>query len=208
MARPQTRSSRLKQGSAPSVRAPLLNAPRQALPARPSPQIRPTAVHLISAVDRAVITAGILTAVASAAFATYMVATDHPHPMFGGLDHLMIFAQPNHGDLRPVIARVPETSDDQGVDYTTTGTIPEKADTRPTPTYVVPAINGRDGPIIKGFTLRGVSGNVAMVEGADGIYRLEPGSTLAGAGRVLSIEWRKGKFVVVTTQGIIQAEQP
>lgn len=208
MARPRTRSSLLQKGSPPSAQALRLNALRQAPQAQPSPQIRPASVHLVSAVDRAVITAGIVTAVASAAFAAYMVVTDHPHPMFGGLDHLRIFVQPSHGYSSPIIARVPAAPDDEGIDFAITGTIPEKSDPGAPPTYTLPAVNGRDGPTINGFTLRGVNGNVAMVEAGDAIYRVEPGSILPGGGRVLSIEWRQGRFVVVTTRGIIREEQP
>ena len=76
--------------------------------------------------DRAVISAGVMMAVASASFATYMVATDHSHPQFNGVDHLMIFAQQGRSPTEPLIARVPGApdNDDQGIDYTPTGAIP------------------------------------------------------------------------------------
>ncbi|MGB8279262.1 MAG: hypothetical protein WCF20_15200 [Methylovirgula sp.] len=154
------------------------------------------------------ITAGVLTAVASASFATYMVTTDHPHPMFGGVEHLMIFAQPSRSSSLPLIARGPATADDQGVDFAATGAIPEESKPPAPPPYTLPAVNSHQEEIVKDFTLRGVSGNVAVVEGADGIYRVEPGSMLPGGSRVLSIEWRQGKFVVVTTQGIIREALP
>ena len=151
---------------------------------------------------------GVFAAVASASFATYMVSTNHSHPTFNGIEHLMLFAQPIRGVPLPVVARVPQTSGDQGIDFTATGTIPGNSGSSVATSYALPTLSPRDGPIIKGFVLRGVSGNVAMVEGADGMYRLEPGTILPGAGRVRAIQWRKGKFVVVTTQGIIGEDQP
>lgn len=160
--------------------------------------------------DRAVITAGIMMAVASASFATYMVATDNSHPRFNGADHLMIFAQQGHGLNQPLIARVPGAPDDndQGIDYTATGAIPGGSDEPQGPRYVLPSINAPEEIILKDFTLRGVSGNIAIVDGPNGLYRLETGSALPGGGQVLSIEWRKGTFVVVTSRGIIQEAQP
>ncbi len=207
MAGPQLRSdlrqSRLSMGHA--LRSASM---RQKLVARGAQQLGRSKLQLFSAVDRFVVAAGVLTAVASASFATYMVSTDHPHQMFGGIEHLMIFAQPSSGNPHALIARVPKAPDDQGIDFTATGSIPGKPEAHARPVYILPALNARVEPVIKGFALRGVSGNVAMVESVDGIYRVEPGSVLPGAGRVLSIQWRKGKFVVVTTEGIIAEQQP
>ena len=208
MVRPQTRAGDLNSGSPSSTRMPPLTAARPGVPAPRPSQPQPSSLRVFSGADRAIITAGIFTAVASAGFATYMVSTNHSRPTFNGIEHLMLFAQPNSGVPLPVIARVPATPDDQGIDFTATGTIPGNSGASPEPADTLAALSGRDGPIIKGFTLRGVSGNVAMVEGADGIYRIEPGATLPGAGRVLAIQWRKGKFVVVTTRGLISEEQP
>jgi hypothetical protein len=159
--------------------------------------------------DRAVISVGIMMAVASASFATFMVVSDHSHPRFNGADHLMIFAQPGHGLDQPLVARVPGAPDDndQGIDYTATGAIPG-SDEPQDPRYVLPSINAPKEIILKDFTLRGVSGNVAIVDGPDGLYRLETGTALPGGGRVLSIEWRQGTFVVVTTRGVIEEAQP
>lgn len=160
--------------------------------------------------DRAVITAGVMMAVASASFATYMVSTDHSHPQFNGVDHLMIFAQQGHSATEPLIARVPGSpdNDDQGIDYAPTGAIPGGSDAPPEPLYKLPSVNAPEEVILKDFTLRGVSGNVAMVDGPDGLYRLQTGSALPGGGEVLAIEWRRGTFVVVTTRGIIEEAQP
>jgi hypothetical protein len=63
----------------------------------------------LSVIDKALVSTGVLTAVVSASFATYMVSTDHPHPTFGGIEHLMIFAQPSLGYPRAAIATVEGT---------------------------------------------------------------------------------------------------
>ncbi len=81
----------------------------------------------MSVIDKALVSTGVLTAVVSASFATYMVSTDHPHPMFGGIEHLMIFAQPSRGYPRATIAEAPAVPIGQpGLINTVTGTIPQK----------------------------------------------------------------------------------
>ncbi|MHB8883484.1 MAG: hypothetical protein ACYC5H_00125 [Methylovirgula sp.] len=206
VARPQTRSGGFKSKSDSSVRVPQFTSPRlKSGSAQRPPQSQAAYARVLSGVDRAIITAGVFAAVASASFATYMVSTNHSHPTFNGIEHLMLFAQPNSGVHRSVVAGAPAISPDQGIDFTATGTIPDNSNA---PVDGAAALMQREGPIIKGFTLRGVTGNVAMVEGSGGMYRLEPGTTLPGAGRVLAIQWRKGRFVVVTTQGLIGEGQP
>jgi hypothetical protein len=204
--RPQTRSGDFKSNLDSAVRVPQFTSPRLKKQATQRPQQSQTGyARVLSSVDRAIITAGVFAAVASASFATYMVSTNHSHPTFNGIEHLMLFAQRNSGVFRAVAAGAPAISADQGIDFTATGAIPGNSAASGDGAA---ALMQRDGPIIKGFTLRGVTGNVAMVESSGGIYRVELGATLPGAGRVLAIQWRQGKFVVVTTQGIIGEEQP
>lgn len=163
----------------------------------------------ISLTDHFVVTVGIAMAAASASFATYMVSTDHSHPVFNGSEHLMIFAQPSHTTPNPLIGRVPGApANDQGIDYTATGAIPGQPNVPTPPRHTIPSVNAPEGAILSEFTLRGVSGKVAMIEGPDGMYRLEVGADMPGGGRVLSIEWLSGRFVVVTTRGIIREAQP
>ncbi|HTJ02077.1 MAG TPA: hypothetical protein VL492_04745 [Methylovirgula sp.] len=161
--------------------------------------------------DGFVVLTGIAMAVSSASFATYMMSTDHSHPVFNGAEHLMLFAQPSRGSIHPLIARVPggpAVQQDQGIDYTATGSIPGQAPDAPTaPHYKIPSIDAPQSSILSDFTLRGVAGNVAMIETPDGMYRLEVGSELPGGGKILSIEWISGRFVVVTTRGIIRESQ-
>jgi hypothetical protein len=160
--------------------------------------------------DRFVILTGIAMAVSSASFATYMVTTDHSHPVFNGAEHLMLFAQPSRGSQHPLIARVPggpAILQDQGIDYTSTGSIPGHTNAPTVPRYKIPSVDAPQGAILSDFILRGVAGNVAMIETPNGMYRLEVGSELPGGGKILSIEWLGGRFVVVTTRGIIRESQ-
>lgn len=204
---PQART-RLKPATAPTLRINRLDLrpglQARLVPKRPVPQ-KPSG---LSTVDRTVVAAGICMAVASASFATYMVSTDHSHPTFPGADHLMLFAQPSRGLSQRLIARVPGARDDSGIDYTATGAIPDNDAAVPQPLYTLPSINVPRDQIIKDFTLRGVSGDVALVDGPGGLFRLERGADLPGGGQVLSIEWRQGQFVVVTTRGVIVETQP
>lgn len=203
MAGPVTKP-RLMQGATVAVRAQRPQAVQPSVPASKG-SARRLKIGL-SAIDRAVVTAGVMAAIASASFATYMVAIPH-RPMFNGVEHLMIFAQPNRGSMQPLIARVPKPADDQGIDFTATGTIPNEGKAPASPDYTLPAIHSAER-VLSEFTLRGVNGNSAMVENADGVYRVEIGSLLPGGGRVVAIEWRQGRFVVLTTRGVIREARP
>ena len=57
-----------------------------------------------------------------------------------------------------------------------------------------------------GYVLRDVHDGVALVEGRAGMREVAPGDALPGVGRIRSIERRRGQWVVVTANGLI--EQP
>ncbi len=59
---------------------------------------------------------------------------------------------------------------------------------------------------IRGYVLRGVADGVALVQTRTGLREIAPGDRLAGAGRVQSIEKRGRRWVVVTTEGIIDGD--
>jgi hypothetical protein len=59
---------------------------------------------------------------------------------------------------------------------------------------------------VRGYVLRAVEDGVALVETRFGLREIQPGQTLPGAGRVQSIERRGRKWVVVTSEGIIDSE--
>ncbi|AWB25111.1 hypothetical protein DA075_26125 [Methylobacterium currus] len=54
-----------------------------------------------------------------------------------------------------------------------------------------------------GFALRRASAGQAVVEGRDGLHEVGVGSTLPGAGRVLSIRSTSAGWIVITTETII-----
>ena len=73
-----------------------------------------------SSLDGALAGTGTAAAIACAGFAIYM--STHPRPAFNGLEHLMIFAQPNYRD-DPAVAAANAPADRGAIDYSATGTI-------------------------------------------------------------------------------------
>lgn len=67
----------------------------------------------------------------------------------------------------------------------------------------LPPVSERGRVQTGGWVLRSVSDGVALVEGAIGVYEVEPGDILPGVGKVRSIERRAGQWVVVTSAGYI-----
>ncbi len=148
----------------------------------------------------ALIGTGIFTAVVSASFATYMVSTDHPHPMFGGIEHLMIFAQPSRGYAPAEIARDTAPVAQPGIDYTATGAIPSATTEADAPSTVRALIPER---IIETYVLREVHDGIAIITEGDSVFQVKLGMILPNVGKVLAIEKRGGKWVIVTPQGLI-----
>lgn len=60
-------------------------------------------------------------------------------------------------------------------------------------------------PIVDGWVLRDVMDGIATVQGRPGIFEVFPGDTLPGLGRVDAIRRQDGRWVVVTTRGLIVA---
>ena len=58
-------------------------------------------------------------------------------------------------------------------------------------------------PTVEGWVLRGVSNGVALIEGRRGIYEVYAGDAVPGAGRVDAIRRQDGRWVVVTSKGLI-----
>lgn len=160
---------------------------------------------LVSIVDQTIVAAGLMAALASAGFAGIMMSADNSHPMFGGIEHLMLFAQPIHGQPPVAIAQGQNAPLPSDIDFSATGSIKRK-DPRLTdanPAAMVP--EQPTEPIIKTYALQEAEAGVAVVQGRGTSYRVQPGYFLPGAGRVLSVEQRDDKWVVVTTQGVIVA---
>ncbi len=158
---------------------------------------------LVSLTDQILVSTGLAAALASAGFAVMMMSTDHSHPMFGGIEHLMLFAQPLHHNQPTLMARTEkEQPGEPGIDYGATGTIPRRqlpADRNDLQPMRLPATE----PVIKAYVVQEARIGIALVQGRGAAYRVLPGALLPGAGRVLSIEQRDGRWVVVTTQGVI-----
>jgi len=60
-------------------------------------------------------------------------------------------------------------------------------------------------PIVEGWSLRDVYDGTATVVGRQGIFDVIPGDPLPGVGRVDAIRRQDGRWVVVTSRGLIVA---
>jgi hypothetical protein len=58
--------------------------------------------------------------------------------------------------------------------------------------------------LIQNYVLREVADGVALIEGPDGLREVWPGRGVPGAGKVTSIERQAGKWVVITSEGVIE----
>ena len=82
----------------------------------------------------------------------------------------------------------------------TTGSIPEPPLPQPSPIR-----EAAKAPIVSGWVLRNVYDGTALVEGRGGMVEVVPGDPLPGAGRVEAIRRQDGRWVVVTSKGLIVA---
>ena len=60
-------------------------------------------------------------------------------------------------------------------------------------------------PTVEGWVLRDVARGVALIESRRGIYEVYAGDLVPGAGRVDAIRRQDGRWVVVTSKGLIVA---
>jgi hypothetical protein len=58
-------------------------------------------------------------------------------------------------------------------------------------------------PIVQGWTLRDVNHGLARIEGRNGFYEVHAGDPIAGLGRVDAIRRQDGRWVVVTSKGLV-----
>lgn len=131
---------------------------------------------------------GLMLAVVSTSFATYMISNSERDPNFSGLEHLAIFSRPALGTRhRELTERQIATVERRDVDYTPVGAISSSARNMTAP----------------GFVLLGVNSGLAVVQAPNAIVRVSLGDMLDGLGRVTSIERRGNKWVVVTQSGLI-----
>jgi hypothetical protein len=58
--------------------------------------------------------------------------------------------------------------------------------------------------VLQNYVLREVADGVALIEGPDGLREVWPGRGIPGAGKVTAIEKQAGKWVVITSEGLIE----
>ncbi|MEA2841139.1 MAG: hypothetical protein QOF41_2469 [Methylobacteriaceae bacterium] len=76
----------------------------------------------------------------------------------------------------------------------------------PTPAEVAAAVQKAEpkAKLIHNYVVREVADGVALIEGPDGLREVWPGRGIPGAGKVTSIEKQAGKWVVITSEGLIE----
>ena len=60
-------------------------------------------------------------------------------------------------------------------------------------------------PTVEGWVLRDVANGVALIEGRQGIFEVYAGDPVPGLGRVDAIRKQDGRWVVVTSKGLVIA---
>lgn len=73
----------------------------------------------------------------------------------------------------------------------------------PVPAPAAPKTEVGRLPTIEGWRLRSAGNGGALIEGRDGLYEVYPGDPIPGAGRVDAIRRQDGRWVVVTSRGLI-----
>jgi len=180
-------------------------------------QAKAASAHILAlTVDHGLVAAGVAAAIGSASFAGFMVTRDNSHPLFGGIEHLMIFAQPigATGGLR---RQEPEMAMVRSVDTDATGSI-KLPPLRAGDDGAVSAWSGAPPDVadkpdaarapVKGYVLRFTRKGAMVVDGPKGSYGAAPGVVLPDRGRILSIQNRNGRWVVLTENGMIAEAAP
>ncbi|UWU78260.1 hypothetical protein N2603_07325 [Bradyrhizobium huanghuaihaiense] len=75
----------------------------------------------------------------------------------------------------------------------------------PAPVPAAPKIEVGRLPTLEGWRLRDVANGGALIEGRDGLYEVYAGDPIPGVGRVDAIRRQDGRWVVVTSKGLIVA---
>ncbi len=92
----------------------------------------------------------------------------------------------------------------QARDVNVTGSVPQQAAAAPAPA-VLPRTEVARMPTIEGWVLRDVANGSALIEGRRGLYEVFAGDPVPGLGRVDAIRKQDGRWVVVTSKGLIVA---
>lgn len=75
----------------------------------------------------------------------------------------------------------------------------------PAPAPAAPKTEVGRMPTLEGWRLRDVANGGALIEGRDGLYEVYAGDPIPGVGRVDAIRRQDGRWVVVTSKGLIVA---
>lgn len=92
----------------------------------------------------------------------------------------------------------------QAKDVTVTGSIPQQAAAAPAPA-APPKPEVARMPTVEGWVLRDVANGSALIEGRRGMYEVFAGDPVPGLGRIDAIRKQDGRWVVVTSKGLIVA---
>ncbi len=97
--------------------------------------------------------------------------------------------------------RTPTTVADAAHDIT--GSVTALA---PAPQLEAPETRPASPPVLEGWRVRSVYNGAALIQArAGGLMEIEPGDNLPGLGRIEAIRRQEGKWVVVTSKGVILA---
>jgi hypothetical protein len=173
------------------------------------------AAHLLAlTVDHGLVAAGVAAAVGSASFAGFMIARDNSHRLFGGIEHLMIFAQPigAAGSHRRLLLEQASAPPDDDATGSIASPLPRADAERARPARDAGAADDDQpepaGRPAKGYVLRFTRKGAIVVEGPKGSFAAVPGVVLPDRGRILSIENRNGRWVVLTENGMVTEPAP
>ncbi|WP_146030156.1 hypothetical protein [Methylocella silvestris] len=170
-----------------------------------SASTKASSIHALAlTADHGLIATGIVAAVGSVSFAAVMISTDNSRPLFGGVEHLMIFAQPIGGSHKGSDA-AQGSSQKHPVDYSATGSIDHSKQTGPAAGAMNRGEASAAAPtgVLKGYVVKFSTGGSIVVQSPKGSFAAAPGASLPDVGRILSIENRNGRWVVVTERGAI-----
>ena len=153
--------------------------------------------------------AGLALAVASGSFAAYMISDRDRQPQFSGAEYLTVFAKltPSHRGSPGGWARsdLPDAGPD---DISTASVPPKEAPGDPPDSFATSRVDPggafAPGLTLKDYTLRSVANGVAIIDSPEGLREVRAGTVLPYAGLVIAIERRDGRWVVVTSRGVIR----
>jgi hypothetical protein len=151
-------------------------------------------------IDHALTAAGIAVAIGSIAFAASMVAQNNRGTRAEPSDDFRLAKLARTGT--PLAQEPFKTLDGPAIDYNATGSI-SRTEARHGVHRPRAGLNPAKAPSAahqqsETYVLSFVYKNTALVKSHHGFYTAKPGTSLPGAGRVLSIERRGHKWVLVT----------